>query len=62
METATRGGLQSGKKVLASIFDVCPLVALLFGRMYGRLAGGTHGPAGGDPHGYPLITPRVTNL
>jgi hypothetical protein len=26
------GGLQPGKKVFATIFEVCPLVALLFGR------------------------------
>jgi hypothetical protein len=55
------GGLQSGKKVLATIFDVCPLVALLDGRKYGRLSGGTHGSAGTLPHGYPDITPRDAN-
>jgi hypothetical protein len=55
------GGLQLGKKVLATIFDVCPRVALLFGRKYGRLPGGTHIPAGGVPHGYPLITLCSTN-
>ena len=42
--------------MLDTIFDVCPLVALLLGRKYGRLEGGTHCPAGGVPHGYPDIT------
>ena len=49
------GVWQLGKKVLATIFEVCPRVALLFGLKYGRLAGGLHGsPA--PPHGYPPVT------
>jgi hypothetical protein len=31
------GVWQPGKKVLATIFAVCPLVALVFGLKYGRL-------------------------
>jgi hypothetical protein len=37
------GVWQSGKKVLATILDVCPLVALWLGLKYGRLPGGTQG-------------------
>ena len=44
------GVSQLGKKVLATIFDVCPLVALLNGRKYGLLLGGTHGSDGTEPH------------
>jgi hypothetical protein len=36
-------GAHVGKKVLETIFVTCALVALLFGRKYGRLPGGTHG-------------------
>ena len=38
--------LQSGKKAFATIFEVCPLVALLLGLKYGRFVGPTHGSAG----------------
>ena len=34
----------------ATIFEVCPLVALLLGLKYGRLPGGTHGSSCGSPH------------
>jgi DNA modification methylase len=37
------GVWQLGKKVLATILLVCPLVALLLGRKYGIFSGGTHG-------------------
>ena len=50
-----------GKKVLATIFDVCPLVALLNGRKYGRSVGCTHGSPV-PPHGYPDITERDASL
>jgi hypothetical protein len=56
------GVSQDGKKVLATIFDVCPRVALLLGLKYGRLSGGTHGSLGTVPHGYPDITPRDASL
>jgi len=42
--------LQSGKKVPDTIFDVCPLVALLLGLKYGRSPGGMHGSPV-PPHG-----------
>ncbi len=44
------GVWQSGKKVLATIFAVCPLVALALGRKYGLFSGGTHGSSGNWPH------------
>ena len=43
------GGLQPGKKVLATIFDACPLVTPLFGLKYGRFSE-SHG-SNGPPHG-----------
>ena len=52
-------GLQVGKKALDTIFAVCPLVALLKGRKYGRFSGGLHGSAGMVPHGYPPMKPRL---
>jgi hypothetical protein len=52
------GVSQLGKKVLATILLVCPLVALLLGLKYGLFSGGTHGSLGTLLHGYPLITPR----
>ena len=55
------GVSQSGKKVLASIFDVCPLVALLLGRKYGLLPGGIQGSPI-PPHAYPCITPLDASL
>src|SRR5262249_11457473 len=54
--------LQSGKNVFATILLVWPLVALLFGRKYGRLSGGIHGSLGTVPHRYPCITLRMTSL
>ena len=39
-----------GKKASAAIFAICPRVALLFGRKYGRLAGLMHG-SNGPPQG-----------
>jgi hypothetical protein len=55
------GVSQSGKKVLASIFDVCPRVALLNVLKYGRSVGCMHGSPT-PPHGYPLITPLDASL
>jgi hypothetical protein len=48
--------------VLATIFDVCPLVALLLGLKYGLLSGGMHGSLGTLPHAYPFIAPLDANL
>ena len=59
---AALGVTQAGKKVLATILLVWPLVALLLGRKYGLFSGGTHGSVGTLLHGYPLITPREASL
>ena len=55
------GVSQPGKKVLATILVVCPLVTYAPGLKYGLFPGGMQGSAG-PPHGYPLITPLPTNL
>ena len=52
-----RGVSQPGKKVLATILEVCPLVSVLDGRKYG-LFWSSHGSAGAL-HGYPFITPGL---
>ena len=52
---------QLGKKALATILEPCPLVTLLYGRKYGRFAGGTHGSPG-PPQLYPPMMLREANL
>src|SRR5215218_8093754 len=52
-----RADSQSGKNVLATIFEVWPLVRVLDGLKYG-LFWSSHGSAGAE-HGYPFITPGL---
>src|SRR5258708_23872522 len=47
---------------LEIILVSCPLLTLSSGRKYGKSSGDTHGPAGGAPHGYPLMNPLDASL
>jgi hypothetical protein len=51
------GAWQPGKKVLETIFEVCPLVTSAKGLKYG-LFWPSHGSPG-PPHSYPPITPNA---
>ncbi len=55
------GAQSTGKKVLATIFEACPLVTFRPGIYHGLLCG-SHSPAGACPHSYPPMIPRLDSL